>query len=333
MKETINNILENVYFQFISIAVILLGVFADGFADRAYYFTLGGIVALFILLAIWDVKKMQKIYQKDTLHIPVVVNVGAKHNAGHIFNTLVKDIEKKHGLSSLEKNLKRYANIFKDELIFEYSGDIYDKKRLISFIQIISYQLNKIQANSTNKVVFHLAYYKLPSIGFLVGAIFDLDSIVIYQNNPDKDSFDEVAITQERNYKNEVDKYEKFEISEPKNDGSKEKVLLGLKLSSHDIEFHKEKLTQFSNIVYMRAKHQGTIKLDEDWVLYAREIFTMLKKLHAEYDEITIAHNMPESIAILVGMALGNYWAIEMTQYADEEYKSLIKLNEVKCYF
>ena len=333
MKETIQNVLENAYFQFISIAVILLGVFADALANTLYYYSLGSVVALFILLAIWDVRRMQKIYQKDTLHIPVVINVAAKHNAGHIFNTLVKDIEKKHGLSSLEKNLKRYSNIFKDDLIFEYNGDIYNKKSLISFIQIISYQLNKIQANSANKVVFHLAYYKLPSIGFLVGAIFDLDSIVIYQNNPDKDSFDEVAITQERNYKNEVDEYKKFSITEPKNDGTKKKVLLGLKLSSHDIEFHKAKLSSFTNIVYMRANHKGTIQLDEDWVLYAREIFTMLKKLHAEYEEITIAHNMPESIAILVGMALGNYWAIEMTQYADEEYKSLIKLNEVKCYF
>ena len=236
MKETIQNVLENAYFQFISIAVILLGVFADALANTLYYYSLGSVVALFILLAIWDVRRMQKIYQKDTLHIPVVINVAAKHNAGHIFNTLVKDIEKKHALSSLEKNLKRYSNIFKDDLIFEYNGDIYNKKSLISFIQIISYQLNKIQANSANKVVFHLAYYKLPSIGFLVGAIFDLDSIVIYQNNPDKDSFDEVAITQERNYKNEVDEYKKFSITEPKNDGTKKRVLLGLKLSSHDIE-------------------------------------------------------------------------------------------------
>ena len=81
----------------------------------------------------------------------------------------------------------------------------------------------------------------------------------------------------------------------------------------------------------MEANHDGTIGLDEDWILYAREIFSILDSNQSK--NITIVHAMPESISVIVGMAIANYWDIQMTQYSDGEYVNLIKLNEIKFYF
>ena len=264
--------------------------------------------------------------------IPVVINVDSNKSSAHIFDNLIKEIEKKYSIKDLEEGLKKYLDILRDELVFDYNGDIYDKNRLISFMQIIRYQLNKIEQNTQSRVEFHLAYYQRPSVGFLVGYIFESDGLIIYQNNPDKDKFDEIAKVDKRNYKTTVDKFEKFKVETVEDDNS-DSVLLSIKASSHDIDMNSESLSKYKNIVSMYANHDGTIKLEEDWILYVREIFTVLNRLQTQYKSITIAHAMPESLAVLVGMAVGNYWNIEMTQFDKGEYLEVIKLDEIKCYF
>jgi hypothetical protein len=43
---------------------------------------------------------------------------------------------------------------------------------------------------------------------------------------------------------------------------------------------------------------------------------------------------MPTTIAIMIGMSIQNYWDIEITQFSDGEYKSVVKhLNDIKYYF
>nr|WP_321265940.1 SAVED domain-containing protein [uncultured Sulfurimonas sp.] len=338
MKNTISKITENYYFKVITIAVIFLSLFADALNNAQYYYMLGAIVIFFILLAFLDVKKMQKAYQEDTVHIPIVINVDDSHQAKHVFDNLLKDIEKKYKLHNLEKNLKTYSNVIREDLIFTYIGDIdsngkYDKARLISFLQIIRYQLNKIESNLNNKVEFHLAYYKRPAIGFLIGALFESDGLVIYQNNQNKDKFDEVATIDDRTYKEEVDSFKMFTKSILKEDKNSDVVLLSIKASSHKIAFNADSLSKFTNVISMTANHKGTIGLEEDWVLYAREISTVLTNLQTQYKNITIVHNMPEALAIIVGMAIGNFWNVEITQYHHGDYPAIIKLNEVKCYF
>lgn len=108
---------------------------------------------------------------------------------------------------------------------------------------------------------------------------------------------------------------------------------MAIKASSHDIAFNSDSLKSYNNIISMYANHDETIGIDEDWMLYAREIVTVLNELQPQYKNIIMVHNMPEALAIIVGMAIGNFWNIQMTQYDRCEYKNIIKLNEVKCYF
>jgi hypothetical protein len=328
MKELINH----VYIATSLFIAVIIGFFAD-FMNEGVYYILGIVLVLTaFVFASFDNAKRRKLFKNESVPIPIVISVDSHKSTKHVFDNFIKEIEKKSKINNLEEGLKKYLNVVRDDLIFEYRGDLYDRERLISFMQIIRYGLNKIELNTQTKIEFHLAYYKRPAIGFLVGYIFENDGLVIYQNNPDGDIFDEVAKIDKRNYKTEVKEFTKFTLSEDKrSDG--DSVLVAIKAASHEIALNVVERQKYANVVQLRANHVGTIELDEDWILYAREIFTLLNRLQTEYKKITIIHSMPEALAVLVGMSIGNYWNIQMTQFDEGEYKELIELGEVKCYF
>ena len=312
---------------------VIVGFIAD-YAANSWIYMLGIIIVMvaFIAASIENTK-MKKFYKNSTIAIPIVINIDSNKSAEHIFDNLLKDIEQKYGYKELEQNLKKYLNVIRDDLIFTYTGDMYDNARLLSFIQIISYQINKIERNLKNNVIFHLAYYKRPAVGFALGYVFENDEVAIYQKNPDKDQFDQVAQTENRNYKTVVNEYVKFDVSQIKEDTKSDTVLVTIKASSHNIALNSPSLEHYTNVISMHARHNGTISLTEDWVLYAREIFTLLNSLQTKYKSITIAHSMPEALAVLVGMAIGNFWHTKITQFDSGEYNELIEMDKIKCYF
>lgn len=126
---------------------------------------------------------------------------------------IIKILEQNYKkFENLEENLKKYLNIVKDDIVFHYTGSVYDKERLTSFLQIIRYKLNQIEINMKSNVEFHVSYYERPAIGFLIGAILKTDGIVVYQNSDSKDDFEKIAKIDTRNYKNKVHEFTKFKV-------------------------------------------------------------------------------------------------------------------------
>ncbi len=329
----IKELIEHPLIGLLGISTIILGYILDSFNKSEYFIYASLIAAIIIIFAVVNIISNRKQYNQETLQIPIVINVDSNESAKYTLELLIKQIEKEYGYSNLKKNLKQYRNIVDDDLAFTYSGDIFDTKRLISFMQIIRYQITKIKEHTPNKVQFHLVSYKRPAIGFLLGYVFENEDLVVYQNNPDKDGLNNIANLHDRNYKEEVEQFTKFTIEKKNTQEHSDTILLAIKASSHHINFGAPSLEGYTHITYMKANHKGHIELTEDWLVYAREIFTLLNEYQSSYKKIIIAHNMPESLAIIVGMAIGNYANIEMTQFSNSDYKTLINLNDVICYF
>ena len=325
---------EHPYIQLVSIFALVISFLLDYLDKSEYFYYTGVFVIIVITYTLFDIWKERNQYiSQEYLPIPIVIKIDSNKSSKYVLNNLFVEIEKKYKITNLKDNLKKYRNIVDDELIFNYTGDIYNQKKVINFLQIIKYQITKIKENIPNKVQFHIAYYKRPALGFPIGYIFAEDDVVIYQQNPDNDIFNRVALLENRNYKTEVDTYTKFTMHNLKTDDTSEKILLGIKASSHQINFNASSLAKYSNMIYMEANHNGTIALDEDWVLYARELFSLLNKLQTQYKSITIVHNMPESIAVILGKAISNYWNVQITQFEKGEYLDIIELNEIEYYF
>ncbi len=329
----IKDVTEHPIVQGLTVVILILSYVLDAYSKQEYFTWAAGVIALLIFLVGILVYRQRKLYDQEILPIPIVVNIDSDESARYVLKKLFDQLEKNSKLQNLQMNLKRYRNIVEDDLVFTYSGDLYDKDRIISFMQIIKYQIKKIKENTPNKVEFHLAYYKRPAFGVFLGYIFSEEDLVVYQKNPDKDHFDKVAQTENRNYKTSINRYQKFNKKFLKEDQTHEHLLVGIEASSHKLNFNADGLNHFQNIILLEAKHKGTIGIDEDWIQYVREIFTVLNEEQTKYKYITIAHCMPESIAVLLGMAVGNYWSLKITQYDQGIYKTVMNTNSLKYYF
>ena len=216
---------------------------------------------------------------------------------------------------------------------------MYDNARLISFLQIIRYELNDVQNRLDNKAQFHILYLRRPAYGFALGGMFRSDGIVVYQNNDYKNRLDKVALIDSRKYKEKINKYKKYDVIKDFNNRENKKLLIVIQISSHDVSVKNKSFQDIENIITIRSKGNGTIPVDKEnvdngvWIEYAQEIYNVINRIKSDFDEITIVHSMPEAIAVIVGMALENYWDINVYQFDDSVYKQVINLKQIKYYF
>jgi len=329
----LKDMLEHSVVQLLTLFMFIGGFLLDYFNKNEYFFWAIIIVGVTLVAVYFDVKRIRRMYEIEVLPIPIVVNVGSDEPAKYRLLQLFTLLEEKTPFKALQTNLKRYRNLVEDDLTFTYYGDMYDKEQIKSFMQIIRYQLKKIKHATPNKVEFHVISYGRPSYSIFLGITLENEDVVVYQNDPDNDELYQAAVLDNRNYKNTIDGYEKFSHKVIKENETKDTLLVGLKASSHDINFNAPSLQKFENIVYLRANHEGTIERDEDWVRYNREVFTLLNQKQVEYKVIVLAHNMPESLGVMIGMSIGHYWNLKVLQYENSDYKYLMNTNEMKYYF
>lgn len=319
--------------QGLGLAAIITGFALDSLGKTEYFSWAAKIIVVVLLYVAYEVYTERKMYKTKVLPIPIVVNINSDITGEYALNSLFEEIEKNSKFKNLKANLKKYRNIIEDDLVFTYKGDLYKKEEIITFMQIIRYQVRKIKENIPNQVEFHLAYYKRPAYGIFLGYVFEEEDLVIYQNKTNHDSFYKVAEIDNRDYKNVVSEFQKFNIKYLKQDENSEQLLIGIKASSHNINFNTEGLKDYTNVISIEAKHSGTIQPEEDWVLYVREIFTVLNEEQTKYKQITIAHNMPESIGVILGMAVGHHWRLLITQYDKGDYIEVMRTDELDCYY
>ena len=102
--------------------------------------------------------------------------------------------------------------------------------------------------------------------------------------------------------------------------------------ASHKVNLRAKSLKKYKSVITVNLVENGTIPYESDWTIYANEIYNILNDLQTRYTNITIAHSMPEAIAVILGMGLENYWNIHITQYSDNDYKNVFTMNRIKYY-
>ncbi len=316
------------------------GLFADAFFGKnGFVVTL--VIALFILL-LGFVKewKTSSLYMKETIPIPIVISVDDNTPVHLLFHSLVKSIGKyDKRFTKLDKKLEAYFHISSRMLTFKYDGDMYDNARLISFLQIIRYVLNDVQSRLEHKAEFHLLYLRRPAIGVALGGMFRTDGIVVYQNNDYSNTVDRVANIRSRKYKEHTTHFQHFDVDVSLNDTNDSKLLIAIQISSHKVSTNDPVLEGYENIITLLSKRNGTLPTDNEslqsdlWVEHVQEIYNVINTYKGEYPEMTLIHSMPEAIGVMLGMALENYWDIDVCQYDQGSYRTVINLKNIKYYF
>jgi hypothetical protein len=316
------------------------GLFADAFFGKIGFVVTLTVSLLLFLVAFLKERKLQQLYAEETIPVPVVVSVDDNTPIEIHFNSLLKRIsEDDKRFAKLDRNLEYYFNISMQMLTFKYDGDMYDTPRLISFLQIIRYVLNDIQKRLDNKACFHLLFLRRPAFGVALGGMFRTDGIVVYQNNDYSNTIDKVAKIDSRKYKEKVPDFKHFKISRKLKDRDSKDLLLAVQISSHNVSIEHEDLKKFRNIILMHSVRNGTLPTDRDsyesdlWVEHAQEIYNIINQYKGEFARITLVHSMPEAVGVILGMALENYWYIDVYQFDRGHYRMVINLQEIKYYF
>jgi len=330
MFKFLGAIFENHFMQ----ASMALAGFGSLISD-AYFGNIGFVISLVLAigLLLWafvDEYQHYKVFNNEILPIPVVISIDDVTPLPIIFSSIVSKIEDDTAFKDLEKYLEKYFHIHKDMLMFKYNGSMYDTGQLLSFFNVIRYQLNHVEKRLNNKVQFHVAYLRRPALAIAMGGMFRTDGIVVYQNNDHKDCFDKVATIDSRQYKEKVDSFKKFDVTYNIKEEEDDTYLIFIQISSHLVTKDHPEFDHFKNIITITSKGNGTIGQDEDWVRYSQEIYTVINQLNVGRKSITLVHSMPEAVGIILGMALENYWHITITQFDQSDYKNVITLNSIK---
>ena len=228
----------------------------------------------------------------------------------------------------------RFLKIDLDSFIYEFKGDIYDFDNLMDFSRYINHEIKKLQVQIGNKIEFHVAYYQKPAIGFLLGTIFKTENISVYQNNDYKNTFFKVFDINSRKYKENKPNNEFYTIDRSYMTDESNEILVVLNSSSHNVNVNSDKLKQYSNFVKLTLNSNGTIPYEIDWVEHSQEIYTLLNELQIKYKHIVLAHAMPESLSLVLGMAIENYWNLTITQYNPKtsDYDEIYTMNQIEYF-
>lgn len=334
MIDIVIRFLENKYVSLAGIFGLLLGFLSDALDNDIAKWVIFAIIVILFIFAIVNEYRLNTKFNKEVIHIPVVIKIGSKVEVSYVMNNLIEEIEKIENMSSYKRDILRFLKIDLDSFIYEFKGDIYDFDNLMDFSRYINHEIKKLQAQIGNKIKFHVAYYQKPAIGFLFGTIFKTENISVYQNNDYKNMFCKVFDINSRKYKENKSDNEFYTIDRSSMTDNSDDILVVLNSSSHNVNINSEKLKKYSNFVKLTLNSNSTIPYEIDWIEHAQEIYSLLNELQVKYKHMVLAHAMPEALSLVLGMAVENYWNLTITQYNSKtsDYDEMYTMNQIKYY-
>jgi len=320
----LNNILSNSYTQIALVFAAFGGLVSD---------QLGGGYSIVIIIAIavitysiYDEYKNKKIYSQKHIPIPIVFNISNPADSKSALNALFRILDKQY--PDHKKNLQKYFNIIEDDLIFKYGDNIFDDKRFIDFLKITKHDIKKLDAQTPQNIHLHIVYIGPIANAIMVGTMLGTEGITLYQYNKSTDSYTISVELNSRKYKEHVKEFKM--INQNVIGDIKDTVTVAIDLASHKVALSKLE----EPIVHLESTVGATIEKSEDFIRANQEIYAVINELQQKCTHIRIVYSMPTTVALMLGMSVQNYWDIEVTQFGDGEYKSVVKhLNAIKYYF
>ncbi len=321
-------IINNPFTAMDSIVAMVGGLMVDR-SGSGYLILLAILLLLLVLGMVVEIRKMN-IYQHRAIPVPVVINIANPSNSGNAIGSLFDTIESEGKYRSHRHNLSKYLDISRDELIFNYNGDIYNKAMLLDFLKIVRHDIEQLKRKAPKSTTIYLAYIGPASVAILVGTLFVQDGVKIFQYDRSSESYQTAIDVNDRALKEDTDRFEKFDLEEPSEKKS-DRVTVAIDAAAHKIKLEEDSIKNYGDIYYLKTKSNGTIDKDEDWLQYCREVFKVLNLCQQQYQEIRVVYSMPVALGILLGMAAQNYWNVMLTNYDSQSstYKDVVRLNEV----
>lgn len=325
--------------------LFLAGATVAAVAEHTWPYIVGAVViAVFVGPKLFgSYRRAVKLYREK--HIPIVLGLGCSDEE---FRNLVEDAfqaAKPYGFDEAVY-AKDYALLRQDFTHHREENVPEDPEKWRSLSLREKHLVISLQSKIAGKKVFHFFLRCPNALAIGIGAALGTKHELIchhYQPGAGASEYFPLIELTPRNVPAEGVRILKTRVEDFKyinvkgSENAANKVYVALFFAGHDPRSDVQELASKDSAAVVEITSRfppGTIPLDADWLLLAREIITVLLGLIERRDvkEVHLFPSMPVCLAFAVGMGLDNRVAFAVHSWYKElsQYKKVLHLNELR---
>jgi len=275
---------------------------------------------------IWkgNIYDLEKVFREREL--PLLVATGKKEENVSFFKEL-----------SEKRNFKPIPG-FADEnnLIVELPYPL-PKTEWYPYLKSFRKTVKELRQKFSNKLTLHIGLKTPITYSLGAGAVLGIGKVptVIYHYQDGK--YYEIINLKEngRKIKHTGVNFEYLKIEKELKNKSKE-AIVGLQIASHEVLGKVKSLAKELKVDWYYVytpELKGNLPLNVNWEKIVAELYKALNLIYQQnYKKINLIISLPNPIAFALGMAVGNYWNVEVWSYFKDsnDYFPVFNLNKVE---
>lgn len=323
--------------------LFLIGATVAAVAEHTWAFVVGAVVVALMVMPklVGSSRRAAKLYREK--HVPVVLGLGCSDTE---FRNLVEDAFQAAQPYGFDEGVyaKDYA-LLRQDVTHHREDPVPDDPEVWKLLALHEKRLvTGLQGKLAGKKVFHFFLRCPNALAIGIGATLGTKHELIchhYQPGAGVSGYVPlIELTQRtapaegpRVLKTRVKQFQYIDVQGA--DAAKGKVYVALGLAGHyPSSVQTIAANESASFVEIVSRFPGTIPLDADWLLLAREINTVLLGLieRRDVNEVHLFPAMPVCLAFAVGMGLDNRSAFVVHAWNGilGQYKEVLRLNELR---
>ena len=284
-----------------------------------------------ILIAEGNLKEIGEVLKRKDMNIPFFITTDEFEVAKRSFQLLSETVDFRPIRGFLDEK----------ELIFKLPQFLPHTERWDTFLNALRERLLIIDSKVRGRFSLHIAFRSPAAFSFGAGVIVGTGKIPLIVYHYENRMYHKVIDLTEDSRKIKVRRKELQHVEIiPKVEGESDSSVVALQLASHETEDKGLELSQKlkSDYFYVQVRetelHQkGKLSLNADWASIVADLYEALNRIYNRgYKKFHLIMSVPNPIAFALGMAVGNYWDIEVWSYFKDikDYKAIFNVDKIQ---
>ncbi len=279
------------------------------------------------LIAEGNIHEIHSFFSKNFYELPFLIAIGNREKNIKDFFFLSEKVR--------FKPLKGFLD--EKDLIVELPPFLPYDESWEKFFTLIKENILKLKEKLSAPFALHIGLKKIPitfSLG--TGAMLGTGKIPIAVYHYENGNYYRVIDLRKDSRRIKKRKKELSFIKIEEKTGESRTAVIALQLASHETRNKGKKLSQKFNadFFYINTPElKGNLPLDFDWTEVIAEIYEAFNRIYdRNYKKFHLVMSVPNPIALALGMAIGNYWDVEVWSYFQnlKDYVTVFNLGKVE---
>ena len=279
-----------------------------------------------ILIGKGNIRKLGEFLKGEKTEIPLFIGTGEKESLNQPFELLCRTVNFKPVKGYLDEEL----------LIFPLPATLPHSESWLPFFKNFRKRTLEIKDRIPFPFSLHLALKTPITFSFGAGIVIGTGKLPIAVYHFENGKYHRVIdLTEDsRQIKRRRRELRHIEIIS-ETEKETDTAVVALQVASHETRRKGEELAEHFNgdFFYIHAPElKGGVPLSENWTEIVAELYEAMNRVYDRgYRKFHLIMSVPNPIAFALGMAVGNYWDIEVWSYFKElkDYKPVFNAGEI----